>query len=222
MTSSFTTRKIYIQTYSMENVLNHDKRYIFGQISKDRQKNIWIYGISFLTQHIQPILDQIEVHWNTECMPNYNTTFLLSHTDCHLYQKLPDDGYLKYKPRTRTPQSNTYFKSAKLVPTPLADHDTSNVDVSFEKKSIIILGESNINFTVPRSMTQLSKINGINSIMLCQTVSGNYVVKFIYQGMVALSLSNTSKRLSLNTGRAAGRTIIPSDKGYTAALQQRT
>lgn len=144
---------LYLQLFSLCDIIIYNQKNIHpdilnGKRPESRQtlyfwvnfkrppKKIWIYGISFLTQHIQPILDQIEVHWNTECMPNYHTTFLLSHTDRHLYQKLPDDGYLKYKPRTRTPQSNTYFKSAELVLTPLTNHDTSNVDVSFGKKAL--------------------------------------------------------------------------------------
>ncbi len=154
--------RLYLQLFSVYDVIIYNKitihpdilngkrpesrqtLYFWAQFKRPPKKYLELWR-HFLTNHIQPILDQIEIRWNTDCLPNYHTTFILSYTDRNLYQKLPDVGYLKYKPKPRTPQNTTYFKNAELVVEPLTEHDFSNVDESFGTKSIIVLGESNIN-----------------------------------------------------------------------------
>ncbi len=156
--------RLYLQVTTLYDIITYDGKKIHPQILHGecidsrqyhhtwvqfRKPPKWIRSIwkAFLDTYIAPILQDITITWNTHTTPNYSNAFFLHLTNKMLYKKI-DQGYLEYMPKTRRnadprPQ---YQKTTSLIQ---LSQDITNglteVDVSHEKSSIIILCSAHIN-----------------------------------------------------------------------------
>jgi hypothetical protein len=113
----------------------------------------------FLAEHIEPILSQFEITWDTAIAPNYINNFYISNTDNKLYQKL-EKGYLQYllKRNHTGDLPAPYHTTTQLISLSQLDiQQLIPIETNHMPKAITILRQTNINSHGQASITPLNQ-----------------------------------------------------------------
>jgi hypothetical protein len=156
--------RLYLQLFSIYDLILHDHAVIHPQLKKCERVTSRIstkYWVDFrrppkrciktwqqfLTEHIEPIITQMEISWRMDTEPIYNTNFFISNTTNTLYQKI-NPGYLKYLPKRNIARNRPtqYHITTQLISlTQREIQQLMPIETNHTSKSITILGPTNIN-----------------------------------------------------------------------------